>query len=319
MRILLFTCRTAHRLRSLAAILLLVCASSSAADPTPAIAPTMSEVLVAAKDSDWRDLDAANTLYLQLAAGRVVIELAPGFAPKHAANIKALVREGYFDGLAIIRSHDNYVVQWGDPNASDPAKARKMRHGKAALAAEFSIDYDPQFAFARLPDSDGYAPQVGFSNGFWAARDPSTQQTWLAHCYGAVGAGRDVGADSGSGAELYVVIGHAPRHLDRNVTVVGRVVQGMELLSTLSRGTGALGLYEKPEQNVPIQSIRMAADLPKAEHLALQVLRTDTATWAALVESRRNRRDQWYLRAAGHVELCNVPLPVRTRPASAER
>jgi peptidylprolyl isomerase len=297
-------------------IALVLAATVRAADIAPAKPPTMTEVLAASKASDWRDLDAENTLYLQLAGGRVVIELAPAFAPNHIANIKTLAREGYYDGLAIIRAQDNYVVQWGDPNASEPDKTRKMQQGKAAIKAEFSVDYTKSFAFNELPDRDGYAPKVGFSNGFWAAREPRTHQTWLTHCYGALGAGRDVGADSGSGAELYVVIGNAPRHLDRNVTVVGRVVQGMELLSTLPRGTGALGFYEKPEQNVPITSIRIASDLPETERAPLQVLRTDTPTWTALVESRRNRRDEWFLRAAGHVELCNVPLPVRLRPAT---
>jgi peptidylprolyl isomerase len=304
------------RIATSVAMMMLCSACAMAAKEKPAAAsPTMTEVLAAAKDSDWRDLDPANALYLTLPGGRVVIELAPAFAPQHVANVKALVGEKYFDGLAIIRSQDNYVVQWGDPNAGDADKARRMQQGKAALKAEFSVGFDREFPFTELPDGDGYAPRVGFSNGFAAARDPASKQTWLAHCYGAVGAGRDVGADSGSGAELYVVNGHAPRHLDRNVTVIGRVVQGMDLLSTLPRGTGALGFYEKPEELVPISSIRVAADLPQAERLPLQVLRTDTQTWTALVESRRNRRDEWYLRAAGHVELCNVPIPVRLRPA----
>jgi peptidylprolyl isomerase len=296
-------------------ILMLCSACATAAKEKPAFkSPTMTEVLAAAKDSDWRDLDPANTLYLTLPKGRVVIELAPAFAPNHVANVKTLVGEHYFDGLAIIRSQDNYVVQWGDPNATEPEKARKMQQGKSSLKAEFSIGYGKDFPFTLLPDGDGYAPRVGFSYGFAAARDPASKQTWLTHCYGAVGAGRDVGADSGSGAELYVVNGHAPRHLDRNVTVIGRVLQGMDLLSTLPRGTGALGFYEKPEELVPITSIRVAADLSETERLPLQVLRTDTDTWSALVESRRNRRDEWYLRAAGHVELCNVPIPVRLRP-----
>jgi len=287
--------------------------------PAAAKAPTMSDVLARSVDADWRDLDADNTLYLQLAAGKVVIELAPRFAPHHVENIRTLVREGYFDGLAILRSQDNYVVQWGDPDAGEPGAARAMKKGKARLAAEFDVPYDRDFAFTRLPDGDVYATQVGFSGGFAAGRDPKTGVTWLAHCYGAVGAGRDVAADSGSGAELYVVIGHAPRHLDRNVTVVGRVVQGMELLSTLPRGTGALGFYEQAGQRVPIQSVRIAADLKSDERLPLQVMRTDTRTWQDLVESRRNRRDDWYLRAAGHVELCNVPVPVRLRPEATTR
>jgi len=129
-----------------------------------------------------------------------------------------------------------------------------------------------------------------------------------------VGAGRDVASDSGNGSELYVVIGHAPRHLDRNIALVGRVVQGMEWLSALPRGTGALGFYEKPEQRLAIRSVRLASDVPEAERSNLQVLRTDTPTFTALVESRRNRSDEWYKRPAGHIELCNVPIPVRTAP-----
>lgn len=116
---------------------------------------------------------------------------------------------------------------------------------------------------------------------------------------------------SGSGSELYVVIGHAPRHLDRNVTLAGRVLRGMERLSTLPRGTGALGFYEKAEQRVPMVSIRVAADLPKAERPQLEVLRTNTTTFAEFVEARRSRREDWFLDPVGRIELCNVPIPVR--------
>src|SRR5690606_1363251 len=96
-------------------------------------------------------------------------------------------------------------------------------------------------AFDRLPDADGYAPEVGFSNGFPTGRDPASGQAWLAHCYGALGAGRDVEADSSNGTELYVVDGQSPRQLDRNITVVGRVLKGMELLSVIPRGPEPMG------------------------------------------------------------------------------
>ena len=270
---------------------------------------TMSEVLEASKPSDWRPLDPENTLYVQLETGRVVIELAPDFVPLHAANLRTLVREGYFDGLSIIRSQDNFVVQWGDPDGK-----RSLGKASPAVPPEFSVPWTPALPFTRLPDVDGYAPQVGFSLGFPAAGDPKTQRAWLAHCYGMVGAGRGNETDSGNGAELYVVIGNAPRQLDRNIALVGRVVQGMELLSTLPRGTGPLGFYENPQQYVPIRSVRLAADVPAAERARLEVMRTDTPTFAALVESRRNRRDDWYKVPAGHIELCNVPIPVRPLP-----
>jgi cyclophilin family peptidyl-prolyl cis-trans isomerase len=270
---------------------------------------TMSEILEASKPSDWRALDPENTLYVELETGRVVIELAPDFAPQHAANIRALVREGYFDGISIIRSQDNFVVQWGDPDGK-----RDLGKAKPTLPPEFTVPWTPALPFTRLPDVDGYAPQVGFSGGFPVGGDPVAKQAWLAHCYGMVGAGRGNEQDSGNGAEIYVVIGNAPRQLDRNIALVGRVVQGMELLSTLPRGTGPLGFYEKPEQYVPLRSAKFAADVPAAERARLEVMRTDTATFSEMVESRRNRRDDWYKVPAGHIDLCNVPIPVRTQP-----
>jgi peptidylprolyl isomerase len=268
--------------------------------------PTMAEVLAAATPADWRVPDPENTLYLDLDAGRVVIELAPGFAPAHADNIRRLARQGYFDGLAIIRSQDNFVVQWGDPDNQRP-----LGEARASLPPEFTAPLTPALPFNRLPDADGYAPEVGFSAGFPAARDPTGGQAWLAHCYGMVGAGRGNDVESGNGAELYVVIGHAPRQLDRNIALVGRVLAGMDRLSVLPRGTGPLGFYEQASQYVPIRRLRVAADVPAAERSRLEVLRTDTATFNALVESRRNRRDDWYKAPAGYIDLCNVPIPVR--------
>ena len=280
---------------------------------------TMAEVLGASQPADWRTLDPSNTLYLELPAGRVVIELAPDFAPNHVANVKALAREHYFDGLAIVRCQDNYVVQWADPNAEKPELKRPIQQARATLTAEFDRELKPKLPFTRLPDGDVYAREVGFSSGFPVARDPKAKKMWLVHSYGMVGAGRDTKPDSGGGTELYVVIGQAPRHLDRNVTLLGRVIQGMELLSALPRGTGALGFYEKPEQRVPIKAMRLAADVPAAERSNLEVMRTDTPRFQELIKSRRNRREDWFVLPAGHIELCNVPIPVRVMAGQAGR
>jgi peptidylprolyl isomerase len=293
--------------------LLLICVLNVLAASAQNTNLTMTNILAASQPSDWRQLNPENTIYLDLASGRVVMELAPDFAPKHVANVKALVREKYFDDLAIIRVQDNYVVQWGDPNAENPELAKKIKGAKKTLAAEFDRALDEKIPFTRLPDGDVYAPEVGFSGGFPVARDPKNGRMWLVHGYGMVGAGRDNDPDSGGGTELYVVIGQAPRNLDRNVTLLGRVVQGMELLSALPRGPVPMGFYDKPEQRVPIKSIRVAADVPESERTALEVLRTDTAVFRQLIESRRNRRETWYHLPAGKIEVNNVPLPVRPR------
>ncbi len=271
---------------------------------------SMQEILDATQAKDWRQLDPNNTIYLELATGRVVIELAPAFAPEHSKNIVALAKEKYWDGLSINRSQDNFVVQWGDANGDDDKLKRNFRLAKQTLPAEFVRKSDG-LAFTRLPDPDGWAPHVGFVDGMPAAQSPVNNQAWLTHCYGMVGAGRGMEPDSSNGSELYVVIGQSPRQLDRNITVVGRVIQGMELLSILPRGTGPLGFYEKAEQRTTIKAIRVMADVPEDQRTAIEVLRTDTDSFTQLVEARRNRRDDWYKVPAGHIDVCNVPVPTR--------
>lgn len=294
-------------------LLNLLAATALGAEATKPKAPTMAEIRAASKPADWRPLDPEQTIYVEFAAGRAVIEPAPAFAPRHVANVKVLARERYYDGLAIVRAQDNYVVQWGDPDAEKPEQARKIQSASRTLPAEFERKLDPKISFTRLPDGDVYAREVGFSLGLPVARDARTGKMWLVHAYGMVGAGRDHAPDSGGGTELYVVIGHSPRHLDRNVTLLGRVVQGMELLSALPRGTGPMGFYEQAEQRVPIKSIRVAAEVPEAERSTLEVMRTDTATFQALVASRRHRREAWFQAPVGRIEVCNVPLPVRAQ------
>jgi peptidylprolyl isomerase len=274
---------------------------------------TAAEVLGASTASDWRALDPQSTLYLELPAGRVVIELAPQFAPHHVANVLTLVRGHYFDGLFIMRAQDNYVVQWGDPDVRKPVGAAQRTVG-----AEFERPLRG-LSVTKLPDTDTYAPVAGFVDGFPVAADPATGRAWLVHCYGMVGAGRDNDVDSGGGTELYVVIGQAPRHLDRNVTLLGRVVSGMELLSVMPRGSGTLGFYERPEQRTPIRSLKLAADEPAAQRSDLEVLRTDTPTFLAYVEARRSRHEEWFKVPAGRIDVCNLPIPARPHGSGAAK
>jgi peptidylprolyl isomerase len=292
-----------------------LCAATAGAVEPASHPPTLADVLAATKPTDWHPLDPDETLYLEFARGRVVIELAPVFAPRHVANIKALVRARYFDGLEFLRVQDNYVVQWGDPNADartgDAAVPRAIPTAVRKLKAEFTVPLSSARPFVALPDRDGYAAQTGFVGDFPAARDPRLGSAWLTHCYGTVGVGRDDDIDSGSGTELYVVIGASPRWLDRNVTVVGRVVEGMEWLASLPRGHGPQGFYERNEQRLPIDRVRLASEVPPEQRSRLEILRTDTPAFAAVIEARRNRRETWYKVPAGYIDVCSVPIPVR--------
>lgn len=256
---------------------------------------------------EWRQPDPLNLLYMTLDSGTVVIELAPLFAPKNVANITTLVKERYFDGLAIIRSQDNYVVQWADPTEEgDVAKSL----GTAAVTIE------PEFQRARegvklqtVDSRDAYADIVGFANGFPAAAD--SEKIWLAHCYGTVGVARSNELDSGNGTSLYVITGHAPRHLDRNITIAGRVIYGIEHLSALPRGGGPMGFYESPEEYTNIVSIRLGSDIADADQVRLEVMRTDSAAFSDYIKARTYREEEWFVEPTGRIELCNLNPPVR--------
>jgi len=301
---------------SMLAGLLLACSLSAAtavaaSKPDPAKLPSSAEVLAATQAADWRDVNPEDAVLMELPGGPVVIELARAFAPVHAANIVRLAQAGYFDGLAIIRVQDNYVTQWGDAE-EDEAKAKAKPKDLAKTPVEFDrplkgLDFRP------LPERDAWAPQVGFVAGWPVGVDPKKGRAWLSHCNSMVGAARGNEPDSSDGSGLYTVIGHAPRALDLNITSVGRVLQGLERLSALPRGSGNLGFYEKAEQRTPISRVRVLADLPEAERLRLQVLRTDTTSWKKWLDSRRYRGG-WFVRSPDRVELCSALPPVRTAP-----
>jgi peptidylprolyl isomerase len=292
----------------------LACALCLAVGPGAFARPvTVTDLLAASKPQDWRLPDPENTLYLELPGGRVVIELAPKVAPRHVANIKALARAHYYDGLAVGRVQDNYVVQWNDPAEGVAERRRPIPAGIIAVAPEFDAAPGADARFQALPDLDAYAPQVGFLDGFPAARDPHSHTVWLAHCYGMVGVGRDDPPES-DGTEMYAVIGHAPRQIDRNVALVGRVLSGIEILSTLPRGSGDMGFYVTPQRPVPITSVRVAADLPETERTRIEVMGTDSPVFRSVLDQRRNRREAWFKHNPGHIDLCNVPLPVRPLP-----
>ena len=238
------------RHRYLSSVLALVAALAAQAAPAPR---GMEQILATAPASAWRKLDPAHLLVMRLPQGRVVIELAPRFAPAHVANIETLARAHYWNGLAITRVQDDFVTQWGDPAADTP----RRRALPAGLPRTLPAEYTRALAglhFTRPPDGDVYAPAVGFADGFPVGADPAAGRAWLLHCYGMVGVGRDNPPDTGNGTELYAVIGQAPRQLDRNIALVGRVVQGMDLLSSLPRGHGPLGFYRTAARRTRILS-----------------------------------------------------------------
>ena len=269
---------------------------------------TPGTVLTAAPAADWVDYDPQDLLVVDFAGGsRVVIALAEAFAPAHAANIRRLARSRWYDGLAVERVQDDYVTQWGDPSGRKPLPPDLLVHPPAEYDRPAAgLDIRP------LPYADPYARSVGASGGFPVAQGDG--RAWLVHCYGMVGVGRDLAPDVGSGAELYAVIGQPPRALDRNIAVVGRVLAGMDALAALPRGKGDLGFYTAPGQRLAILRAQVAADMAPAERPRFQRLSERSASFARWVQVRANRRDEFFERPAGAVDVCNAQPPVRPAP-----
>lgn len=282
-----------------------------------------ADILNGAPPEAWREPDPNHLVLMefklatQAEPAQVLMELAPQFAPQHAANIRALVRGGYFNGLSVLRVQDNFVTQWGDPNEGPSAKPLPAE-AQAKLPAEFDV------ALAGLPlhalaENDGWSPLAGFVDGFAVAADPAKTpqgRAWLAHCYGAVGAGRGNEIDSSNGSSLYAIVGQPARSLDLNITVVGRVLKGIEHLAALPRGSGNMGFYGSAEAKAPLLRARLLADLPAAERPIVKVLRTDSSAWYELLHSRRHRGG-WFVHSAGRVDLCSAAVPVRVQGPGA--
>ena len=278
-----------------------------AAPPKKLLTP--NDIVAQSPASSWKTIPAEDLMVMDLAnGGRIVVQLAPEFAPVHVANIRALARGNYWQGSTIYRVQENYVAQWGQNESDKPWPAGVTPKPPAEYTRTLK-----RLKITPLGSPDAYAPNAGFADGWPVAY--SAKEGWadLAHCYSSVGVGRDLSPDTGTGGELYAVIGNAPRQLDRNIALVGRVVDGIDRLSTLPRGTEALGFYKDKAQNVPIASIKMASDMPTSERPSYEYLDTDTATFAAYLRVRANRHDDFYIRPAGGVDLCNVQVPVRKK------
>ena len=263
-----------------------------------------SEIVKAAPASDWTEIDPKNLLVLKLKTGTVIMQLAVKFAPLNTGNIRTLAHEGFYDGLSMYRVIEGFVAQGGDR-----AEKKPLGSGIKDIKGEIISRTIAKDSFTSLELKDGYAGETGFVDGFAVGRRGA--ETWLAHCTGAIGIGREDGADSG-GTEFYVVLGHALRYLDRNITLIGRVLKGMSALQKLRR-TAELKEEENIDIENPIISLRVMADLPEGEQKIYEVMKTNSPSFNRLLAARRNRPSSWFLETPNYVDVCAVNVPSRLR------
>ena len=278
---------------------------ATAAAPAPKKL-TPADIVDAAPAAAWREIPAGDLMVMTLeGGGEVVVQLAPRFAPVHVANIRRLAGGGYWQGAAVYRVQDNYVAQWGigEVKRAYPAGVVERPPHEYWRSAR-------GLAVTPLGYRDSYAARAGYADG-WPVAVRADGSANLTHCYGYVGVARDLAPDTGSGGELYAIIGHAPRQLDRNIAVVGRVISGIELLSSLPRGSEKMGFYKEGSVAKPITAVAMASALAPDKRPRFEYLSDRSAAFRRYLKLRANRDDDFYHVAAGGVDLCNAPVPVR--------
>ncbi|HXC55842.1 MAG TPA: peptidylprolyl isomerase [Rhizomicrobium sp.] len=265
----------------------------------------------------WRTVDPQNLVLIDTKYGQVAVEIAPEFAPNHAARLRALIRAHFYDGLSFYRVIDGFVAQGGigEGTASTkdhPLEAKGLTRWPP-LKAEFDRASAPAPAFTPLGNADPMAPEVGFEDGFPVARDPAAGREWLIHCPGTFAFARDNDPDTAA-TEFYIVIGQSPRRLDRDLTAFGRVLSGMQYLQKLERGDPDVdsGVIADASKRDPIIRMHLASDEPVTERETFQVLRTESKSFADALEARRHPTSPFYFRKPPPVlDICGVPVQVR--------
>ncbi len=264
-----------------------------------------ADILSTASAADWIPLDPEETVYLDLPEGRVVIALSPYLAKRHNAQLKILLREHYFDGLSFYRVIEGFVAQAG--SQSDD---KSIGTATDSLVSEFDESVSTNVPFYSLHARDGYAPEVGFVNGQPAGRDLVDGKIWMAHCAGALAFARGNGRNTAS-STIYFAL-QPQRYLDRNLTVVGRVVRGMQYIQSIRRAPeDSSGIIRNNDDQTRIQSFRLAADVPAADRIELEMMDTNSAAFAELVGARSNRPEEFFFHRPDYIDLCQMPVPVR--------
>jgi len=257
----------------------------------------------ASDDVTWREVNPENLVFVDLYEGRVTIELNPLFAPKTVRQFRKLVQDRFYDGLSFYRVIDGFVAQGGD--GSDLGELSLV----PLIEAEFETELSEDASFTRVQKSDLFAPETGFIDGFAAARDPATDKAWLTHCPGVVAMARNDAADS-SRTDFYVVIGQAPRYLDRNMNVFGRVIDGMEAVQKIHRGpANDNGIIADETKSSRIRGMTLASDIPEKERLSAYVMDTNSKAFKKLLKERRNRKQKFFHKKPPEVlDVCQVPM-----------
>jgi peptidylprolyl isomerase len=249
----------------------------------------------------YRTIANDNILIFELETGRVTFELAEFFAPNHVQRIKNLVREGFYDGLPLYRVIENFVVQGGDSSGKKPTKYRNEIHN------EFTRTISKDTIFTLVQQQDLLAEQTGFIDGFAIGRSVTDNKEWLIHCPGTINLARGIDPNSGT-TDFAIMFGQATRHLDRNMSVFGRIIDGWDNFYRVKRApieTGGVFADEKLATRIIKASIY--SDLPESKTTRYEIENTGSERFKSKIAQRKKlSNDFFHYKGNGNLDVCYI-------------
>lgn len=308
--------RFAIALLGTAALFNSACAAEKPADAPASSEPAAETVVSAgftAPDNAWRDVDPENTVYIDTNQGRMIVELFPEIAPAHVTQIKTLARKKFYDYITFHRVIKDFMNQTGDPKGDGT--------GNSDLP-----DLNGEFTFRRAPSMgvtlvgvrplDPARPSsgeigVGFYKGLPIATQPSGAaiatpdgkvKAFGLHCKGVTSMARGDNPNSAN-SQFFLMRGTAP-HLDAGYTVWGNTVWGQENLTKIKIGAKGDDPSFVPDT---MEKVRIAADLPEAERVPVQVIDTESPAFKNYLKTYK-KEDGTY------PDICDIKVPTRLKP-----
>ncbi|EGM78148.1 peptidyl-prolyl cis-trans isomerase (rotamase) - cyclophilin family [Rheinheimera sp. A13L] len=253
----------------------------------------------------WQALPQDNLLYLDTDQGRIVILLAPQFAPEHVKRVKELVKNRFYDGVTFYRVIEGFVAQFGVPEHEWGNRAKLT-----PMKAEFSWPVRGADPYLLVQRPDLLAEETGFNQGFAVAREQN--QEWLVHCPGVVNMARANEPDTAV-ADIAIMMGQAPRHLDKNMSAFGKVIWGHYAVNRVRRGEATEGgVIGSAAARTVIKQARLGSELAADRQLPLEMLSTNSSEFSQSLAEHRSRTHVFYQhKGNGNMDVCYPQVSVR--------
>jgi len=247
---------------------------------------------------NWRTLDPETVLVIDSTAGRIVVEMRPDLAPKAVERIRLLAREHVYDGLLFHRVIDRFVDQTGNPNNKD---------GGVSAHPDLEPEFDGRIAPSEIVVASRPAGAVtGFLGALPVAASTrigpdGKARTWGLYCKGVAGMGRQ--ADWGTANSELFFMRDPARRLDRDYTVWGRTVIGLDVLRKIKVGV-------PPKDPDRMLKVRVLSDIPAPERPVIEV--ASGPALAALIAKDRASK-------GANFTPCDIDVPARASGAKGHK